>query len=114
MSDISESDPVAEAPRQIRADGVILFFSFQLSEVSIFAPAELEQNICKYNSYLYLTVPTSWAWYQSMASGESMKQEEPATREPSGHEAAAEASRRERAAAAQSNIADTNLSSSGV
>ena len=39
-----------------------------------------------------------------MASGESMKQDEPTTREPSGHEAAAEASRRERAAAAQTNI----------
>ena len=67
-----------------------------------------------YNSYLYLTVVTSCAWYQSMASGESRKQEEPATREPSGHEAAAEASRRERAAAARSNIADTSLSRSGV
>ena len=49
-----------------------------------------------------------------MASGESMKQEEPATREPSGHEAAAEASRRERAAAAMSSIADTSLSRDGV
>ena len=49
-----------------------------------------------------------------MASGESMKQEEPATREPSGHEAAAEASRRERAAAARSSIVDTSLSGDEV